>query len=128
MRPQRLLSICIRGRMCWHTGLILGPPETQDLACELAPSEHLPAICRAAPGGHGTATIAASENVSISRLVDMQTRRSARLIGIGSVRLTGTTAARQEEESQAVQPGQMLKRHRSRRYGLAAYWSGGTGS
>jgi hypothetical protein len=38
------------------------------------------------------------------------------------------TAARQEEESQAVQPGQMLKRYRSRRYGLAAYWSGGTGS
>ena len=41
----------------------------------------------------GTATIAASENLSISQLVDVQTRRSARLIGIGSVRLTGTTAA-----------------------------------
>jgi hypothetical protein len=84
---------------------------------------HLPVETHRMPTGRKLRAVSRE-----SRLVDVQTRRSARLIGIGSVRLTGTTAAQQEEESQAVQPGQMLKRHRSRRHGPAAYWSGGTGS
>ena len=44
------------------------------------------------------------------------------------LKLTGTTAAQQEEEPKSFSPAQMLKHHRSPCRSPAAYWSGGTGS
>ena len=135
MRPQGLLSICIRGGMCWHTALILAPPETRDLACELAAlgasADHLPSRTGRArhcyDRGVGECVhlpVSGRADEAISAPDWHRLRKADR----NDCRSTGTTAAQQEEESQAVQPGQMLKRHRSRRHGLAAYWSGGTGS
>ncbi|HEY7361831.1 MAG TPA: hypothetical protein VH642_13525, partial [Streptosporangiaceae bacterium] len=66
------------------------------------------------------------DGVVASIASSVQTRRSARLAGIGKA--DWTTAAQQEESRGLFSLAQMLKRHCSRCRGPAAYWSGGIGS